>query len=261
MHNRFFENKTTNMMPTKVIGIGWDVGGWMGNNHGIAICVWDRITNTVDWIGVPNEIAIPSSGISFHHLIHAVDPTFTFDKHSLLIIGIDAPLGYPKTFTRFINGESISLEKPDREIENPLAYRYTDQVIYEKFGKKPLSATFDRIGNNSTVAIYHARKWQKENNFKVYPMGKPDKEDQKMMIEVYPALVKASKTSEADTFLNKYLPSNVQPGTDAYDACICALYAIAFGTNGLLLPALAHPSEHAKKLAKEEGWIYYLEKR
>ncbi|SES12822.1 hypothetical protein SAMN05518684_108172 [Salipaludibacillus aurantiacus] len=30
-------------MPfNKVIGIGWDVGGWMGKNHGAAICEWVR---------------------------------------------------------------------------------------------------------------------------------------------------------------------------------------------------------------------------
>ncbi|AXF54978.1 DUF429 domain-containing protein [Salicibibacter kimchii] len=250
-------------MLSKVFGIGWDVGGWMGNNHGVAICEWDPATTTIDWIGTPTEIAIPENGnLSLQHLIRAVDPSFTFDAsdHNQHIIGVDAPLGYPKTFIQFINGEINHVDKPEKEIHNPLAYRYTDRVIYKTQAKKPLSAVFDRIGNNTTVAMSHAKMWEKRNGFKIYPMAKQEKADKKIIIEVYPALIKASKTSEAHANLKPYLPTDVKPGTDAYDACICALYAVAFGANDAPLPNLAHPPVHAKEAVKEEGWIYYFEK-
>lgn len=245
-------------MTDKIIGIGWDVGGWMGNNHGVAICEWDPATNTIDWRGTPTEIAIPKNGISLQHLIGTVDPTFSLDDRSQYIIGVDAPLGYPKAFIQFINGEINPVEKSEKEIYNPLAYRYTDRVIYETIGKKPLSAVFDRIGNNATAAISHAHMWEKRDGFKIYPMAKQVKTDKKIIIEVYPALVKASKASEAHANLRQYLPTNVKPGTDAYDACICALYAIAFGADDAPLPSIAHPPAHAEEVVKEEGWIYYF---
>ncbi|AXF57672.1 DUF429 domain-containing protein [Salicibibacter kimchii] len=248
-------------MAPKVIGIGWDVGGWLGSNHGVAICEWDSTKQTIEWKGAPTEISIPNSGrLSLQQLISSVDDTLDSDDDRRMIIGVDAPLGYPKAFKQLINGEINPVDKPEKEIQNPLAYRYTDRAIYEMLGKKPLSAVFDRIGNNTTVAMSHAKLWEKRDGFKIYPMEKQGKEDKKIIIEVYPALLKASKKSEAHTNIRQYLPTNIKPGTDAYDACICALYAIAFGVNDSPLPNLAHPPTHEKETVKEEGWIYYFEK-
>ncbi|QQK76145.1 DUF429 domain-containing protein [Salicibibacter cibarius] len=250
-------------MTDKSIGIGWDVGGWMGNNHGVAICEWDPATNTIDWIGTPTEIAIPENeNLSLQYLIDASGDPFkleTINDHRI-IIGVDAPLGYPKAFIQLINGKINQVDKPEKEIYNPLAYRYTDRVIYETWGKKPLSAVFDRIGNNATAAMSHAKMWEKHDGFKICPMAKREKTDKKLIIEVYPALVKASKTAVAHANLTQYLPTDIKPGTDAYDACICALYAIAFGADDAPLPSIASPPAHAEEVVKEEGWIYYFEK-
>jgi hypothetical protein len=47
-------------------------------------------------------------------------------------------------------------------------------------------------------------------------------------------------------------------GTDEYDACICALMALAFAANGSRteLPSLTGP-ESGSSLPPHEGWIYY----
>ncbi|SES21354.1 DUF429 domain-containing protein [Salisediminibacterium halotolerans] len=246
----------------RVIGIGWDVSGWMGNNHGAAICEWKRETNRISWLGSPAEVAIPENNLlSLKHFIQQVDPSFnlsSLDEHTLVVIGVDAPLGFPAAFTELLIGGRPEMVKPKREIDNPLAYRYTDREIHRVFGKKPLSAAYDRIGNNATAAMLHTKRWQEEEYFQIYPFTDPNSADRRVIIEVYPALLKEKKFKEVHEHLAEFFPSNVAPGTDAYDACICALYAISFSTNGLLLPKLQGPPEDHEEEVKEEGWIYYF---
>lgn len=244
----------------RVIGIGWDVGGWMGTNHGVAICEWEKEENTVHWLGEPREISIPKDGVlKLSDITKSVYPDFDIDsyKNTLVVIGIDAPLGFPIHFKRLLSGEEITIVRPKKEIQNELAYRFTDRWIHEEHGKKPLSASFDRLGNNATLAMLHMKKWEKENGFKTYPFSASTPSDHRVMIEVYPALLKASKYAEAINGIKPYLPK-IEPGTDAYDACLCALYAIAFGTNGIFFPTLEHPPVHEQ--VREEGWIYSFSK-
>ncbi|MDQ0253429.1 putative nuclease with RNAse H fold [Evansella vedderi] len=247
----------------KVIAIGWDVGGWMGSNHGVAICQWDKTSKKISWLGKPTETSITHNSLmSLEQLIQQVDPSFDLDHSSrsntLVVIGVDAPLGYPMAFTKLLNGETPPIVKPQKEIHNPLAYRRTDQEIHNVFGKKPLSAVFDRIGNNATLAILHTRLWEKDNDFIVYPFRERTFKDNRIIIEVYPALVKERRNAEVSEELRQYMPAGIEPGTDAYDASICALYAIAYGTNGTLLPKLVEPPIHLAEESKEEGWIYYM---
>ncbi|PPA69087.1 DUF429 domain-containing protein [Jeotgalibacillus proteolyticus] len=251
------------MAFSKVIGLGWDVGGWMGNNHGVAMCQWDRRTNEISWSGKAAEISIPDRGLlTLDHLISEVDPSFRLeavDSDTLVIIGIDAPLGYPAAFNRLINGERPEMKKPEKEIFNPLAYRFTDQEIYRVFGKKPLSASYDRIGNNATAAMIHTKRWEEEAGFKTLPLKEASDTDHRLIIEVYPALVKEKRFEEAHTYLTRFLPEDTSPGTDAYDASLCALFAVAFGSNGKVLPKIKHPPKEKNALIKEEGWIYYFD--
>ncbi|UCZ54973.1 DUF429 domain-containing protein [Bacillus shivajii] len=250
------------MSYNKVIGIGWDVGGWMGKNHGVAVCEWNCRTNTIQWRGKPAATSLAENSLtSLEKMVQVCDHEMNVNKDhedTLIAIGIDAPLGYPREFTQLLQGEMPSVTKPKREIDNTLAYRATDQEIHRVFGKKPLSATFDRIGNNATVAMLHARLWEKDHGFKVYPISDQNVDDNRIMIEVYPALLKAKRFEEVFEPYREFMPAGTEVGTDAYDACICALYAIAFGTNGALLPNLAHPPKHLKERVKEEGWVYYF---
>ncbi|WP_280770820.1 DUF429 domain-containing protein [Salipaludibacillus daqingensis] len=248
------------MSVEKVIGIGWDVGGWMGNNHGVAICEWDRQSNKLRWKGRATETSLPDDSLmSIEQLTGTADSSFEFDKlddDTVVVIGIDAPLGYPVPFNKLIDGGLPDMFKPSKEIYNPLAYRFTDKEIYRVFGKKPLSAVFDRIGNNATLAIFHARHWEREAEFKVYPFKEKDVTDNRIILEVYPALVKEKRFGEVHDHLKQFLPKDTMPGTDAYDACICAIYAVASQTNGAILPKLAEAPKNND--VKKEGWIYYF---
>jgi hypothetical protein len=82
--------------------------------------------------------------------------------------------------------------------------------------------------------------------------------DRKMIIEAYPALVKNGKYRSALSPFRELLPDHVPIGTDAYDAALCAVMALAYGAEGAFapLPKLVGPPEHLNSI-KTEGWIYY----
>lgn len=207
-------------------------------------------------------MSIPDNKLmSLEQLAQPVDPSFNMsniEEDTLVVIGVDAPLGFPSAFIKLLNGGRPAVMKPAKEIDNPLAYRFTDREMYRVFGKKALSAAYDRIGNNATAAMLHTRLWQEEHEFKTYPFDDPWAEDNKIIIEVYPALVKEKRFEEVHNYLREFFPSNTASGTDAYDACICAIYAIAFGMSGKVLPSLQGPPTDRKEEVKEEGWIYYF---
>lgn len=241
---------------TRFIGVGWDVGGWMGKNHGIAVCEWDNVSETVHWSIKPVAISLPEGELlSLSQLLRHAGYHANWDEQTRVTIGVDAPLGYPEQYTRLLNGESVDARRPEREIDNPLAYRLTDRIIHRVCGKKPLSASFDRIGNNATVAMVHAIWWKNKDGFILCPQDDETK-SHRHIIETYPALVKESRYKRVLPFLENHMPQDLEPGTDAYDAAICALYAMAYQTDGVILPRLIHPDEEEMSIAKKEGWIY-----
>ncbi|ALC90309.1 hypothetical protein AM500_11320 [Bacillus sp. FJAT-18017] len=245
------------MKYSRVIGIGWDVGGWLGNNHGVAACVWEEGMGSVEWIGSPSSIALPEDRLlRIPELVKAISKEYALieDDETMIVIGVDAPLSFPSAFAQLLGGADVDIRKPAREIDNIFAYRDTDRHIHAVFGKKPLSATFDRIGNNATVAMAHIKMWEKEGDFVTYPFHPSNAENNKVILEVYPALVKERKSTEAFPGIKQLLPTGLVPGTDAYDAAICALYAIAFGSSGTPLPALVGPNGTC------DGWIYHFSK-
>jgi len=78
------------------------------------------------------------------------------------------------------------------------------------------------------------------------------------IIEVYPALIKTLQFSALHSNMIKMIPSEVKVNSDAFDAAICALVALAYGLAGKssLLPELVGPPSGWNK-ENGEGWIYY----
>lgn len=247
------------MKKNSLLAIGWDVGGWMGNNHGFSIIQWNQTENDFKWLGKAVELKIPADSIfSLDYIIEKVTGGENLDLCDYeIIIGVDAPLRFPKKFKEFINGSAEEFRRPEKEIYNPLAYRETDVHIYETLGKKPLSAVFDRLGTNCTAAMVHLNKWMEEYDFSLQPIQ--DKENNRDIIEVYPALLKASKYSVADEPFKSMIPDSVEEGTDAYDSALCAIMALAYRADNVLaeLPKLVGPDVITGAI-KEEGWIYYF---
>lgn len=113
--------------------------------------------------------------------------------------------------------DRYSIDKPKREIDNFLAYRETERYIYKVFGKKPLSASFDKLGNNSTAAISHVRKWIQNFDFQLCPTNN-EASYHKRIIEVYPALLKGAEFSGVLNRMKEKIPTSICDSSDAFDA-------------------------------------------
>ncbi|MCC3145134.1 hypothetical protein LJ207_07335 [Halanaerobium sp. Z-7514] len=60
-------------MRDKLLAIGWDVGGWMGNNHGFSIIQWNYDKKEYKWLGKSIELGIPAaSTFSLEYIIEQV---------------------------------------------------------------------------------------------------------------------------------------------------------------------------------------------
>lgn len=245
------------MIDREIIAIGWDVRGWQSREQALAIA-------TLDEAGLSWPALVPAFGFEtgrrpgpdrFVDVAGNPDLGRRIEGAARVVVAIDAPLAFPRAFTALLLGRGRPRRTPT-EIENPLAYRDCDRWIRRVHGKKPLSAAYDRLGNPATLAMAVCRALR-EDGYRVVPIdgGPADRS----VIEVYPGVHKrgSSRTDAAIEPLARHLPDAVEPGSDLYDAAICALLGIAFagGARRLGLPGLAGPEDDH---ALDEGWIYAL---
>ncbi len=243
----------------KILGIGWDVGGWMGSKQGIAAATFDLDTQKFAWIGTPRNTNLKKhKHWTPESIVETLNPMISVEDFDEVTIGMDASLGFPISYKKLVNQEVQDIKVPSKEIQNPYAYRDTERHIFEKFGKKPLSAPFDKLGNNTTLALSFALKWYREEGFKMIPQ-QGDKSNKHVMIEVYPALVKTMEQTFIKEEILQLIPSEVNPRSDAYDAAICSILALLLKGNGRFIEnvTLQDPCIPIET-AKEEGWIYYI---
>ncbi len=244
-------------MSDNVYALGWDVGGWMGNSNSFVLIEALNGGKQMKWHFSKKNYQLKNDSLfELDQIVNDLAQK-TLSEINTLIIGIDAPLTFPSQFINFLNQEEMYIKKPSKEIFNPLAYRATDRYIYNKYGKKPLSATFDRLGNNTTVAISHLRYWKQKH---LINLDFTELEKNRInVIETYPALCKPSKFAKAFKELNNFIPATIKEGTDQYDAALCALMAVQFGSENKfkILPSLVLPPDSDEVYSKE-GWIYHF---
>lgn len=241
-----------------VIGIGWDVRGWQGNAQAVAVVGWQARTQQLHWLGVSPLFRLSSRVAP--DLDALLRPALQ-DEVALmqvlacprLALGIDAPLAFPRALAELLGGRGIDFPVPQREIDNPYAYRDCERWLHERYGKKPLSASFDRLGNNATLALSMLPRL---GDLQLVP--RQVREAKRAVLEVYPALAKVGgKASAVRPALQPHLPASLIPGTDPYDAALCALMALQYaadGAVGALPPLLAPPAD----FPLDEGWIYHF---
>jgi len=246
----------------------------MGRKQGVAITEWSP--HSIRYLGKPASFRLPAGALLTPAdllEVGGVDPRQLELQRA--VIAVDAPLGFPERFRSLVgswpnpkdSGE-LMVTRPDREIDNPHAYRATDRHIYQHFSgasagqKKPLSATFDRLGNNATVALEHAQFWRQNHSVAVLPFD-PLGAAQTLVFEAYPALVKArlnAKEAGLDPAFARHFPqppADLVPGSDELDALICSLFAVCLAADGSTgIPRLVGPPDRADA-PKHEGWIYY----
>ena len=247
-----------------LIGLGWDVGGWQGKKQGFAVAVWNGMN--IEWKGSPYVTSLAQLDDDPILVLHELWEKFLgkeMGPDDTVVIGIDAPLGWSMDFQALISNTSQFPVKVKKQIDNRYAYRDTERYIYDRYKKMPLSASFDKLGNNATVAIAYAKEWS-HLGYKMLPQqGKSF--DHRTIIEVYPGLEIGNKPIEnvavqgALDQLPPLLPD------DAYDAAICALLALSMAdqereTN---LPHLEGPADKGidDTVLQAEGWIYHWKRQ
>ena len=96
-----------------------------------------------------------------------------------------------------------------------------------------------------------------EAGFRIVPI-EADRADH-AVIEVYPAIAKRGnkKSDRAVASVERHIPDHLTPGTDPYDAAVCAILAAVHAGQGkvLGLPDLEGPQPGYDPA---EGWIYGL---
>ena len=249
-------------MNRPLLGVGWDVGGWIGKAQAVAVATLS--TESVSWLGTARTFALRKFDNAQWTLLDLIRmawtdaPADTLEQYRV-VLAVDSPFGFPMGFVDFLNTGSLPpFDVKAREIDNPLAYRECDRYIHATFNKKPLSASFDKLGNNATVAMHHVRRLARLHAARVLPFDAPD-EQSHTIIEVYPALSKVPGHGRCYATIQRHLPDSAKAGTDACDACICSVMALAFGAAGSApsVPVLDNPiSTIPEATLRVEGWIY-----
>jgi len=239
------------------ISIGWDVRGWRSRSQSVAVA--EVLDGQITWLGLAPAFAFETATpVDLDALVrHAVDRERrrVIQTSARVVVAIDSPLAFPKALRRLIDGDADFVPTAT-EIDNPLAYRDCDRRVAAAYGMKPLSAAFDRLGNTASLAMTLCGSLR-EQGFSVIPQDADRAE--KAAIEVYPGIHKRGLRREDDAIepVSRWIPAAVAPGSDLYDACICAILGLVFAGAGevLGLPTLTTPDS---TLEREEGWIFGL---
>ncbi|MEW6669397.1 MAG: DUF429 domain-containing protein [Thermodesulfobacteriota bacterium] len=246
-------------MDKPLVALGWDVRGWLNSQQATAVARLAAGSRSIEWL-VSEPFSFDKGSIpGFVALaVPAVGDAIAAELRSAqnMAIAIDAPLAFPKDFSDLVSGKEARHPVPAKELENRLAYRDCERWVAGEFGRKPLSAPFDKLGNNASLAMSVVHELAREG-FVVVPQRKSHAD--RAVIEVYPGIVKrgARRSDPAVPGLARHLPEGLEPGTDRYDAAICAVLGLVYLGGGpkldlpnlVAFPAGADPSE---------GWIFTL---
>ena len=242
-----------------IVAIGWDVRGWRGTQQAVVVLKFEKHDAQPRWWISKDFQFKPNQAISLSSIVAkavGTESTPLLEQADKIVVGIDAPLAFPRAFIELLTNDKISITPSTSEIKNPLAYRDCERWVYQQYGKKPLSATFDKLGNGATLAISVAHALVQEN-FQLVPQS-ANKAD-RAIIEVYPGIhkIEPRRAAAAIEPIHRLIPTNVPVGSDQYDAAICAILAALYAgcEEGLGLPSV---SDIEEVFDPAEGWIYAL---
>lgn len=237
-----------------VLAIGWDVGGWGGRRHGIATI---RYSSGSHWSTAcaPTAVRLPAGLESFDEWkAWACGLCGHSSAATRVVVAIDAPFGLPVAFGDLLDWRPAQLPRERMLVTNPYALRKTDRWVAARF-KLPLSAAFDKLGNNATVAMHHLAFWRAQG-VRVLPFDADD-DACPTALEVYPAIVRTDREGSQPEWVRTLLSDCPRGDLHTDDALVCAALALAWACPGAAgAPRLERaPSE----LPDREGWIYYPE--
>jgi hypothetical protein len=193
------------------LAIGWDLVGWGGKASSgaqtFALLEWDEAGNW-EWIGIWRRKLGPKSGLLplvFPWEEEENQKAFTnLSSYNKVILGIDAPLGYPLAFQQQVEGGALPPEWPKARQYDLLRNRVAERYIGRKRFRyqppsnpqanpqrlRPLSPSLDGFTHITSLALAHLRSWQLKHGFALDPQELPAPSASRVAIEVYPAWMK-----------------------------------------------------------------------
>ena len=242
-----------------ILAIGWDVRGWRGNQQAVSAIKLDKHVKKIQWWVSEDfqfETAEPLSLSSLLTPAIGDDHKSVLDDVNQIVLGIDAPLAFSKAYIQLLTDDNSVYRPTSSQMSNPLAFRDCERWIKDEHSKTPLSASFDKLGNGATLAIALTHSLKKEG-FSLVPQDRL--KANRSIIEVYPGIVKVGPTRDMPAIqpVHKHIPDSIVPGTDQYDAAICALIAVIYAGYSEQLN-LTDVVDIQDGFDPKEGWIYGL---
>jgi predicted nuclease with RNAse H fold len=242
-----------------IVAVGWDVRGWRGKQQAVVVLKFEDHDKQPQWWVSEYFQFQAGHTFSLSSLVSRATGTEKppwLEQADKIIVGIDAPLAFPRAFIDLLTNNDTIITPSSTEMENPLAYRDCERWIYKQFGKKPLSAAFDKLGNGATLALSLAHALVQEG-FQLVPQTANDAD--RAIIEVYPAIhkIEPRRAASAIESIHRLIPTNISVGSDQYDAAICAILAALYAgcEDDLGLPSVSGIQDG---FDPAEGWIYAL---
>ncbi len=191
------------------------------------------------------------------------------------VLGIDAPLGWPRAFVAAVTAHEAFGPWPGGVDRGPLTHRVTDHVVVAAGQGRPLSVSADRIGSPAMRGALLQHRWATE------VWGAPEPRDGSgRLVETYPAASLRAWGIEAAGYKRSGAAAaagaaEVRAGILAHlaealpwldlgpvaerstasdhvlDALLCCLTVVAARAGSTTAPDPAHA-----EVARVEGWIH-----
>lgn len=227
----------------QVFYIGWDVGAWSCKAHKGKSCdalvVLDSKNTILGYCRLPLTTIINTATNTkdFTNKLLELCEVKVDNINYKVILAIDTPLGFSSAFKNLICDYTTSINSIETHIDNPYLFRRTEQFVYDKLKKKPLSPVNDMIGSQATKGIHILSKFAP--NIKELGVWCNDLQSEDLtIIEAYPAIINCeSKLTNEDL--------------DIQDAYKCAYLASVFHNKkeNLYQPTV--------DIDLTEGWIWF----
>jgi hypothetical protein len=248
-------------MASQDIVAGWDVAGWKGTHHALAVA--SSQPNGLQWL----QLVGPTGVQPIVDVLHAQL------QHGNLFLGIDAPLSYPPHFVAWLTQpQDFPLgAQALPTLADDLALRAIDRWLHTQ-GLRPLTASMSYLGAPATLAMHIARHLRTRHRTDWLPVDAPTrKAHRSALVETYPAAFKRL-TAPQHAWVTDTLPPPVRDAYQALyvhktaskrsadnhllDACLCTLVAHSLQHPQPQLPIAGPLAGPAHLPTATEGWIY-----
>lgn len=187
-----------------------------------------------------------------------------------ILLALDAPLGWPRVLGGALHdhraGAILQFDADE------LFRRRTDDMVYEKLGKRPFDVGADKLARTAHKALWFLNQVRERTELEVPLAWLPGRVSGVEAIEVYPAATVVGRFPKHKAYKSKdgrsvrrdlveqlasivELPSGIHDqlvaNDDLLDAVLCAVAGADFAVDDVISPTALE-----REQAQHEGWIW-----